>query len=287
MSVDRQASQLVEVPFMGQRIQAMRTKGSFAVALKRMCDNMGIGYGSQYNRLKRRQWATIFIMKTVGADGKPREMVMVDRRTMIMWLATISTNKVKNPEARRLIVAYQRKCADVLDAYFAEGAAVDTHNPKASASVASTLLGDPDFAIKVFEEIKGLRSDLAEKQRQLESQRPDVEFAREIGATEGGIGVGQMAALLTKNGQTITQNQLFRRLRERGLLNAQRGRNRNLPTKAGQATGWFTTVAQHYFANGERNECLRTLVTPLGQRELLARIPQPALELEGETGGER
>lgn len=206
---------------------------------------------------------------------------------MIMWLATISTGSIHNKEVKDRIVAYQRKCADVLDAYFAEGAAVDTHNPKASASVASTLLGDPDFAIRVFEEIKSLRSDLAEKQRQLESQRPDVEFAREIGATEGGIGVGQMAALLTKNGQAITQNQLFKRLRERGLLNAQKGRNRNLPTKAGQATGWFTTVAQHYFANGERNECLRTLVTPLGQRELLARIPQPALELEGETGGGR
>lgn len=157
------------------------------------------------------------------------------------------------------------------------GVYVNKKNPQSSLAFAQTLLGDPDFAIRVFQEIKTLKQNIAEANKQLEAQRPDVEFAREISATKGGIGVGQMAALLTKKGETITQNKLFQQLRERGFLNAQHGRNRNLPTKAGQATGWFTTVAQHYWANGERNECLRTLITPLGQKQLLAEVPQPAL----------
>lgn len=110
---------LTAIPFHGQTILAQQDEnGTVHVALKPICDNMGISYGSQYNRLQRTEWATIFMMKTVGADGKNRDMVGIDRRTFAMWLATIDTARVKNEDARNLIVAYQCEAADVLDAYF-------------------------------------------------------------------------------------------------------------------------------------------------------------------------
>lgn len=58
------------------------------------------------------------MMTTVGADGKNRDMTAIDRRTFAMWLATIDTARVKNEDARNLIVAHQCEAADVLDAYF-------------------------------------------------------------------------------------------------------------------------------------------------------------------------
>lgn len=57
-------------------------------------------------------------MTSVAADGKEREMTMVDRRTFTMWLATIDTSRIKDEGARELLVAFQREAADVLDAYF-------------------------------------------------------------------------------------------------------------------------------------------------------------------------
>lgn len=66
---------------------------------------------------------------TVAEDGKRREMSMVDRRTLTMWLATIDTNRV-NEAARPTLEAYQLEAADALDAYFHEGGAI---NPNATA----------------------------------------------------------------------------------------------------------------------------------------------------------
>ncbi len=110
---------LTEIPFHNQTILAQQdTTGKVHVALKPLCENMGISYGSQYNRLQKAKWATVFMMKTVGADGKSRDMTAIDRRTFSMWLATIDTARVKNEDAKNLIVAYQCEAADALDAYF-------------------------------------------------------------------------------------------------------------------------------------------------------------------------
>lgn len=58
------------------------------VALRPMCDAIGLDYLRQLQKLKAKSWATVSLMPTVGADGKPREMLMIDRRTMTMWLTT-------------------------------------------------------------------------------------------------------------------------------------------------------------------------------------------------------
>lgn len=110
---------LTAIPFHGQTILAQQDgNGTVHVALKPICDNMDIDYSSQLKRLKRQEWATVVMMTTVGADGKNRDMTAIDRRTFAMWLATIDTARVKNEDARNLIVAYQCEAADVLDAYF-------------------------------------------------------------------------------------------------------------------------------------------------------------------------
>lgn len=81
----------------------------------------------QRRRLGRQPWATVVMTTTVGADGKAREMLTVDRRTFTMWLATIDTGRVKSEKSRGLIAAYQREAADALDRYFHEGAAINAH----------------------------------------------------------------------------------------------------------------------------------------------------------------
>ena len=121
------STSIVHVPFNGQTIEAQKIDETVRVALNPLCENLGLDFGSQLKRLKRQPWATMVIMTTVGADGRRREMTMIDRETFVMWLATIDTGRLKNQQARDVIVAYQKEAAHALDAYFTTGVAVNTH----------------------------------------------------------------------------------------------------------------------------------------------------------------
>ncbi len=83
-------SSLIETPFHTQTISAQQdNQGTVLVALKPVCENLGLDYSAQYRRLQRQDWAVVAMMATTGADGKTYEMVGIDRQTFVMWLATI------------------------------------------------------------------------------------------------------------------------------------------------------------------------------------------------------
>ena len=110
---------LTEIPFHSQSIPAYQNEdGEAYVALKPICENMGIDFNGQYQRLKRAEWATMCMTHTVGADGKTRDMVAIDRQTFAMWLATIDTPRIKDEDAKRLVVLYQQEAAKVLERHF-------------------------------------------------------------------------------------------------------------------------------------------------------------------------
>lgn len=112
------STHLVPVPVPGaDDLMAAQSGGHRWAALKPMCDSLGIDTWSQQRKLNGKSWATTSAMTVVAADGKPREMAMIDSRTIPLWLATIDENKV-NPESRSKLVAYQREARDALDAYF-------------------------------------------------------------------------------------------------------------------------------------------------------------------------
>src|ERR1700752_1504713 len=112
-------TELVHVPVPGTYapLQAVRIDGRPFVALRPLCDSLGIDYASQHTKLRRRSWATVVVKTMVAADGKTREMVLIDRSTLTMWLATIDERRVRT-EISPTIIAYQREAADALDAYF-------------------------------------------------------------------------------------------------------------------------------------------------------------------------
>lgn len=113
------ANSLTEIPFHNQSIPAYQNEdGEAYVALKPICENIGIDFNGQYQRLKRAEWATMCMTHTVGADGKTRDMTAIDRQTFTMWLATIDTPRIKDEDAKRLVVLYQREAAKVLEQHF-------------------------------------------------------------------------------------------------------------------------------------------------------------------------
>lgn len=111
-------AELVRVPVPGaDDLLALQHEGRDWAALKPMCDSLSIDPWSQQRRLNGRSWATTAVMTVVAADGKPREMTMIERASIPMWLATIDERRV-SPDARPKLIAYQREAATALDAYF-------------------------------------------------------------------------------------------------------------------------------------------------------------------------
>ena len=106
------SNDIVEIPFNGSMMIAQKSDaGEIYAALKPICENIGIAYNGQWERLKRTPWANVRMIRTVGADGKQRDMVAISRKTLTMWLATIDTNRLSDEQARHNVTVYQQEAA--------------------------------------------------------------------------------------------------------------------------------------------------------------------------------
>lgn len=142
------------IPFHGTQIVAQLIDSNPHVALKPLCESLGIDSDSQIKRLKRQPWASTVVMTVqLPGDNQARGVTMIDRRTFTMWLATIQTSRIKDDAARDLLTAYQCEAADVLDRYFNEGAAI---NPRASEHQANALLFQARAQMELCQAAKGL-----------------------------------------------------------------------------------------------------------------------------------
>lgn len=145
---------LATVPVSGTTatLSAIEKDGTQWVAARHICDALGIDWKNQSAKLKGRNWATMVLITTVGADGKTRQMSMVDRRTLTMWLATIDTNRVSEA-ARPTLEAYQLEAANALDAYFHQGGAI---NPRAEEHQLNALMRQSQMQMELCQAAKGL-----------------------------------------------------------------------------------------------------------------------------------
>lgn len=106
-------------------MQASLVDGEPFVALKPMCEAIGISFDAQRVKLDQAEWATITTIVTVGADGKKRPMIVLHADGIPMWLATIAVNRVAE-HVRPVLVAYQREAVKALRDYFYRGVAVQS-----------------------------------------------------------------------------------------------------------------------------------------------------------------
>lgn len=142
----------IHVPGTSTPIMAVQNDGTEWAAARHICDALGIEWGAQRNKLKGKSWATVSLIDTVGSDGKQREMSMVDRRTLTMWLATIDANRVSEA-ARPTLEAYQLEAANALDAYFHKGGAI---NPRAEEHQLNALMRQSQMQMELCQAAKGL-----------------------------------------------------------------------------------------------------------------------------------
>lgn len=141
----------IAVPGTDRHVMATVIDGRPMVSIRHACDTIGIDGDNQLKKLKTKSWAcTVLITAQVG--GQRREVVMIDRRTFTMWLATIDANRVAEA-ARPVIESFQAEAADALDAYFNEGGAI---NPRATEDQLDALARKARMQIDIIHACKGI-----------------------------------------------------------------------------------------------------------------------------------
>jgi hypothetical protein len=118
------------------------------VVFRPAVEALGLNVKTQIDKVKSRSWACVSLRDMqVPGDTQVRRHLVVDRRTLTMWLATVNENNVPE-EKRQQLITFQREAADALDRHFHEGAAL---NPRAvDAGPAAALPPGESFTPKTF-----------------------------------------------------------------------------------------------------------------------------------------
>jgi hypothetical protein len=131
-------TQLISVPFHGQSLLATLVNDVPYVALKPICENIGVDWEGQRQKINRhpvlKQVACMIKATSLGQDGKSYfvETLMLPVKFLNGWLFGIDSNRVK-PEIRDRLIAYQTECFEVLANHFM---------PKANETVTNGLLSE-------------------------------------------------------------------------------------------------------------------------------------------------
>ena len=112
------------------------------------------------------------------------------------------------------------------------------HGAYATAPTLERMISDPDFAIRLFGELKQEQDKRKALEAQAEKDKPKVLFADAVSASDTDILVGELAKLLRQNGVDIGQNRLFGWMRKNGYL-GNRGSHYNIPTQRAMDAGLF------------------------------------------------
>lgn len=103
----------------GINLQVVADEREQFVAVKPVCEILGVNYTTQVEKLKEHPIfsSVIPLRGTTGADGKTYQMLCIPFRFFAGWLFSINPDNVKE-EARENLIQFQLKCNDVLFDYF-------------------------------------------------------------------------------------------------------------------------------------------------------------------------
>lgn len=110
-------TEIVIVPFHGDVLTAIEAADSEYVALRPICERLGLDWKSQHRKLAADPKLWSVVMMTMETPAGPRESTCIPRNRTAAWLLSITPAKVK-PELREALSLYRTEAADVLDRHF-------------------------------------------------------------------------------------------------------------------------------------------------------------------------
>jgi hypothetical protein len=147
---------LIHIPFRDTEVLAVDVDGKPHVVLKPFIEALGLDFEPQRKKLAAKSWACTSLKEVqLPGDQQVRQVVVADVRTALMLLATIDERRVKEA-ARPLLVAYQSEVADVIEAYWTKGGAI---NPRATEDQIDTLVLRARAQMEVVAAARGIIDD--------------------------------------------------------------------------------------------------------------------------------
>jgi len=133
--------EIVTVNFRGDELYGFKQDDGVFVALKPICEAIGLSWGSQYNRIMRDPVLSqgVSIMKTPFASHGAQEVVCLTMELVNGWLFGVETTRIKDEAIRERVILYQRECYGVLFKHFYKGGLLENepvdYNPDKSLPV--------------------------------------------------------------------------------------------------------------------------------------------------------
>ncbi len=127
---------LQTVDFHGDDIETFEHDGRPWVAMRRICENIGLAWQGQAEKLRNQ--SEKFSCKdivTAGLDGKKYEMLCIPDGKLALWLASINPPKIPDERTRERLELYQSECAIVLHDYWSGNRSDDVEDPESRALI--------------------------------------------------------------------------------------------------------------------------------------------------------
>lgn len=151
--------------------------------------------------------------------------------------------------------------------------AIRKHGAYATDSTIDKILGDPDFGIRLLQELKTERENRKRLEAANAEMQPKALFADAVAASHTSILIGDLAKIIKQNGVDMGQRRLFAWMRDNGYLIRRRGADWNSPTQKAMELGLFEikeTAIQH--GDGHVSINKTTKVTGKGQQYFINRL---------------
>lgn len=112
-------TKIITVEFRNDTLFAIERDDGMFVAVKPICDSLGIEWRKQQERLRRDPILSEGItMVVIPSHGGPQETTCLRLDLVNGWLFTIDESRVKDEETRQKVLTYKRECYAVLFRHF-------------------------------------------------------------------------------------------------------------------------------------------------------------------------
>lgn len=124
------AAQIQTVSFHGQTLSVIPQQDKLYVAIKPICENIGIQWHAQRKRIHRdtvlSEGASIMDSPSKGGD---QQTFCLPLELLNGWLFGIDENRIKDPNVKARVIEYKKECYQALFDYWTKGKAINSRNP--------------------------------------------------------------------------------------------------------------------------------------------------------------
>ena len=171
----------------------------------------------------------------------------------------------------RLVVRSNLPAAEQFESWIFDEVlpSIRKHGAYATPATIDNIINDPDFGIRLLQELKAERDKSAELTAKIEADKPKVEFAEALETSTNSITVKQLSVLLAQRGCDTGEKRLFNEMREDGFL-LTHGNYYNEPAQRYMDMKLFEVKTGTYTTDyGDTRNTRQTLITPKGLQYLM------------------